>query len=209
MSGGNRPPPCIFQKRTFYGGEAITEGETWEPRALKTSTKWKKRPSLSWAGVHVWPRRSLGGQALLRGDRVRREWSGQHAHPSTPQATASAKAEATRMTSASRLGSRCAVEVPCRGRPLRAAQDRDAGSRSRGDSIPRGLSPPHLLFPLPCSGDHSFSPSLPGHKTLPSEDIMEACVTVKQVIMAAYRSLSTLSCRCRTLSHTFSVPAGP
>lgn len=80
------------------------------------------------------------------------EWSGQHAHPWTPQAMANAKAEATRMTSVQAGVRVCFGSAPFCSRPLRAAQGTNVGSRSWRNSIPRGIlpAPPPLPTSLLC-----------------------------------------------------------
>ena len=80
MSGGNRLPPCILQKRTFYGGEAITESDLGTSSTEGThQVDEAPDPGLGWrasvAEAQPWR------PALLQGDRVRQEWSGQHAYP--------------------------------------------------------------------------------------------------------------------------------
>lgn len=78
------------------------------------------------------------------------------AHHTAPQATAMAKAEVTSVTSASRLGSRFALEVALLWRHLRGAEGRDTGSWDAWSYTPRWDSQVTSPPPLPCSICRSF-----------------------------------------------------
>lgn len=160
MSGGNYLPPCFLAANTLQEDSHKGRLGAWNTEAIN---RVKEVPDpIRLAGAIVAEARPWR-RPLLQGSLARQQWPSQHAHPLSPQATASTKAEATGMTSASRLGSRRALEAPFCGRSRRQR------------CVPECVgSCPQVGFLLPCSVRHSFASSLTRHKTLPTEDVKEA-----------------------------------